>query len=37
LQLLSNNADVCPSRVDIGKLAFEYQQEKANFKTVDDL
>jgi len=31
-----NNADVCPSRVDIGKLAFEYQQEKANFKTVDE-
>ncbi|MDF2448802.1 MAG: glyceraldehyde-3-phosphate dehydrogenase, type [Bacteroidota bacterium] len=28
--------DVCPSRVDIGKLAFEYQQEKANFKTVND-
>ena len=25
-----NNADVCPSRVDIGKLAFEYQQEKGN-------
>lgn len=31
-----NNADVCPSRVDIGKLAFEYQQEKANFKSVDE-
>lgn len=31
-----NNADVCPSRVDIGKLAFEYQQEKGNFKTVDE-
>lgn len=30
------NADVCPSRVDIGKLAFEYQQEKGNFKTVDE-
>ncbi|MES2763029.1 MAG: glyceraldehyde-3-phosphate dehydrogenase [Bacteroidota bacterium] len=30
------NADVCPSRVDIGKLAFEYQQETANFKTVDE-
>lgn len=29
-----SNADVCPSRVDIGKLAFEYQQEQANFKTV---
>ena len=31
-----NNADVCPSRVDIGKLAFEYQQEKGNFKSVDE-
>lgn len=31
-----NNAAVCPSRVDIGKLAFEYQQEKANFKSVDE-
>lgn len=31
-----NNADVCPSRVDIGKLAFEYQQEKTNFKSVDE-
>jgi len=31
-----NNAAVCPSRVDIGKLAFEYQQEKANFKSVED-
>ncbi|MCD6018980.1 MAG: glyceraldehyde-3-phosphate dehydrogenase, type [Bacteroidetes bacterium] len=30
------NSDICPSRVDIGKLAFEYQQEKANFKTVND-
>ena len=30
------NADVCPSRVDIGKLAFEYQQEKANFKSVEE-
>lgn len=29
-------ADVCPSRIDIGKLAFEYQQEKANFKTAGD-
>ncbi len=29
-------ADVCPSRIDIGKLAFEYQQEKANHKTVSD-
>jgi glyceraldehyde 3-phosphate dehydrogenase len=31
-----NNADICPSRVDIGKLAFEYQQEKADFKSVDE-
>ena len=31
-----NNADVCPSRIDIGKLAFEYQQEVANFKSVDE-
>ncbi len=31
-----NHAAVCPSRVDIGKLAFEYQQEKANFKSVDE-
>lgn len=31
-----NSADVCPSRVDIGKLAFEYQQEKGNFKSVDE-
>ncbi len=30
------NADVCPSRVDIGKLAFEYHQEKTNFKSVDE-
>jgi len=30
------NADVCPSRIDIGKLAFEYQQEQANFKSVTD-
>lgn len=29
-------ANVCPSRIDIGKLAFEYQQEKSNFKTVTD-
>lgn len=29
-------ADVCPSRVDIGKLAFEYQQEKTNFKSASD-
>jgi glyceraldehyde 3-phosphate dehydrogenase len=31
-----NNADVCPSRIDIGKLAFEFQQEIANFKSVDE-
>lgn len=31
-----NNADVCPSRIDIGKLAFECQQEIANFKSVDE-
>lgn len=30
------NADVCPSRIDIGKLAFEYQQEKADFKSVHE-
>ncbi|MFN8117034.1 MAG: glyceraldehyde-3-phosphate dehydrogenase [Bacteroidia bacterium] len=30
------NANVCPSRVDIGKLAYEYHQEKANFKSVDE-
>lgn len=30
------NADVCPSRIDIGKLAFEYQQEIEKFKTVDE-
>lgn len=29
-------ADVCPSRIDIGKLAFEYQQDKGNFKTAGD-
>ena len=28
--------DVCASRIDIGKLAFEYQQEKANHKSVSD-
>ncbi len=31
-----HNADVCPSRIDIGKLSFEYHQEKANFKSVDE-
>lgn len=30
------NVDVCPSRIDIGKLAYEYQQEKANYKTATD-
>ncbi len=29
-------SDVCPSRIDIGKLAYEYQQEKANYKTATD-
>lgn len=28
--------DVCPSRIDIGKLAYEYQQEKSNYKTATD-
>ena len=28
--------DVCPSRLDIGKLAFEWQQESSKFKTVED-
>jgi glyceraldehyde 3-phosphate dehydrogenase len=28
--------DVCPSRIDIGKLAYEYQQEKENYKTATD-
>jgi len=28
--------DVCPSRIDIGKLAFEFQQESASFKTAED-
>jgi len=28
--------DVCPSRMDIGKLAFEWQQEQSNFKTCED-
>lgn len=30
------NLDICPSRIDIGKLAFEFQQEKANFKSATD-
>ncbi len=28
------SADVCPSRIDIGKLAFEYQQEKTNHTSI---
>lgn len=28
--------DVCPSRIDIGKLAYEYQQEKGNYKNATD-
>ncbi len=32
--ILSTN--VCPSRIDIGKLAFEYQQEKTNYKTANE-
>jgi glyceraldehyde 3-phosphate dehydrogenase len=31
-----SETDVCPSRVDIGKLAYEYQQEKSNFKTIEE-
>jgi len=30
------NTNVCPSRIDIGKLAFEYQQEKINYKTANE-
>jgi glyceraldehyde 3-phosphate dehydrogenase len=30
------NTNVCASRIDIGKLAFEYQQEKANYKTANE-
>jgi glyceraldehyde 3-phosphate dehydrogenase len=30
------NANICPSRVDIGKLGFEWGQEKANFKSATD-
>lgn len=29
-------SDVCPSRIDIGKLAYEYQQEKDNYKSATD-
>jgi len=28
--------DICPSRLDIGKLSFEYQQEQGQFKTSND-
>jgi len=28
------HSNTCPSRIDIGKLAYEYQQEKNNYKTV---
>jgi glyceraldehyde 3-phosphate dehydrogenase len=31
-----NQLDVCPSRMDIGKLAFEYLQEKDKHKSVTD-
>jgi glyceraldehyde 3-phosphate dehydrogenase len=31
-----NQLEVCPSRVDIGKLAFEYLQEKYKHKSVTD-
>jgi glyceraldehyde 3-phosphate dehydrogenase len=31
-----NQLEVCPSRVDIGKLAFEYLQEKDKHKSVTD-
>lgn len=29
-------ANICPSKIDIGKLAFEWYQEKANYKTASD-
>ncbi len=29
-------ADICPSKIDIGKLAFEWHQEKANFKSATE-
>lgn len=37
--LLANEiykTDICPSRVDIGKLVFEWSQEKNNFKSAGD-
>jgi len=30
------NSNICPSRVDIGKLAYEWHQEQGNFKTAKD-
>lgn len=30
------NKDVCPSRIDIGKLAFEWHNEKTKYKTAGD-
>jgi glyceraldehyde 3-phosphate dehydrogenase len=30
------NLDVCPSRIDIGRLAYEWMQEKEKFKTSTD-
>ncbi len=29
-------ANICPSKIDIGKLAFEWHNEQANFKSVSD-
>lgn len=29
--------DLCPSRIDLGKLAFEWQQEQSKFKSIADL
>ena len=29
-------ANICPSKIDIGKLAFEWYQEKANYKSASD-
>src|ERR1700740_2191412 len=30
------NADVCPSKIDIGKLAYEWIQEQSKFKSATD-
>lgn len=30
------NLDVCPSRIDIGRLAYEWDQEKAQYKSTTD-